>query len=206
MPVLYAIGYLLIRIFSKTLFRIKTSGQENFPRKGGFILAANHISYYDPPLLGSWAPRVVCFMAKQELFQHWLLGAIIKRTNALPLNRHGFDRQAIKISLTKIREGLGLVVFPEGTRSKSGEFRKPKAGVGLLAGHARCPIIPAYIEGPNHLKDCFWGRRKMRIVYGEPISSEWITSRPDGKAGYEEITNEVMRRIGHIRDSVANLK
>ncbi len=206
MSIVYALVYVTVRIISKLVFRIKTEGQEHFPRKGGFIMASNHISYYDPPLIGSWAPRVVYFMAKKELFANRLFGAILHSTNALPLDRIGFDRQAIKTSLEKISDGFGLTLFPEGTRSKTGTFRKPKAGIGMLASMAGCQIIPAYIEGPNRLKDCFLGRIRLRIIFGEPIDAEWVTSRPEGKAGYQEIADEVMNRIKHLRTRTEQIK
>jgi 1-acyl-sn-glycerol-3-phosphate acyltransferase len=206
MSVLYALGYSLTRLASKLVFRIKTRGQQNFPKTGGFILAANHISYYDPTLVGSWAPRVVCFMAKRELFKNPLFGAVLRNVNALPLNRIGLDRLAIKVSLDKIAEGYGLVVFPEGTRSKTGAFREPRAGVGMLARRAGCPIIPAYIQGPNRLRDCFLGRERMCIIYGEPISEDWVAGRPEGKEGYHQITQRVMARIGQLKEEARNLK
>ncbi len=200
MKILYYTGWSLTRIISKLVFRIHVTGQEHFPKTGGFILATNHISWYDPPLVGSWAPRQVYFFAKQELFANKLFGGIIRRTNALPVKRGSFDRAALELSEKVIRDGFGLTIFPEGTRSKKEGFLEPKPGVGLLAVRAKCPIVPGYVHGSNRLKDCLWGRTRMRITYGEPFPADWASSFPPEKESYEEIARLVMARIGEIRD------
>lgn len=202
MKILYYTGWSLTRVISKLVFRIKVTGQEHFPQSGGFILATNHISWYDPLLVGSWAPRQVYFFAKQELFANKLFGGIIRRTNALPVRRGTIDRTALEMSGQVIKNGYGLTIFPEGTRSKKDGFLDPKPGVGLLAVRAKCPVVPGYVYGSNRLMDCLWGRKRMRIAYGEPFPAEWAASFPPEKESYEEIARQVMTRIGEIRDRV----
>jgi 1-acyl-sn-glycerol-3-phosphate acyltransferase len=202
MKVLYYTGWSLTRLISKLVFRIRVTGQEHFPKTGGFILATNHISWYDPPLVGSWAPREVYFLAKQELFANKLLGGIIRRTNALPVKRGTFDRAALELSEKVIRDGAGLTIFPEGTRSKKEGFLDPKPGVGLLAVRVKCPIVPGYVHGSNRLTDCLLGRDRMRITYGEPFPAEWAASFEADKESYEEIARQVMARIGELRDTM----
>ncbi|MEW6050465.1 MAG: lysophospholipid acyltransferase family protein [Candidatus Zixiibacteriota bacterium] len=206
MKILYYTGWSLTRIISKLVFRIKVTGQEHFPKSGGFILATNHISWYDPPLVGSWAPRQVYFFAKQELFRNKLFGAIIRRTNALPVKRGTVDRAALELSEEVIRSGYGLTIFPEGTRSKRDGFLDPKPGVGLLAMRAKCPIVPGYVYGSNRLKDCLLGRIRLQIVYGEPFAADWAASFSDGKESYQRISEAIMGRIGEIRDRTLDLK
>lgn len=199
---MYYFNLCYIRFFTKLLFHIKTSGQKNFPKKGGFILACNHISFFDPPFVGSWANRQVYFLAKKELFDSWLFGAFLRSVNSLPLNRRGFDRSAIKMSLGVISKGYGLTIFPEGTRSKTDNFLPPKAGVGMIASQAKCPIVPAYVQGTDKLKGCLLGKAKMIITYGEPVSAEWIASLPPEKESYIKIAQEVMKRIGELKKQV----
>ncbi len=199
MKILYYAGWTISRLISKFIFRIKVSGQEHFPKSGGFILATNHISYYDPPLAGSWAPRQVYFFAKKELFENRFFGFIIRRTNAVPVKRGTIDRQAIELSVDVIKRGFGLTIFPEGTRSKKDGFLDPKPGVGLLAIQAQCPIVPGYLHGTNRLRKCFWGREKMSITYGEPFSAEWVKSFPADREGYQRIAEAVMDRIGELK-------
>ena len=97
--ILYYTGWLLTRLITRLVFRIRVNGQENFPVKGGFILATNHVSYYDPLLAGSWTSRQVYFFAKQELFKNKLFGTMIRRSNALPVRRGTIDRHALDLSV-----------------------------------------------------------------------------------------------------------
>ncbi len=199
MKILYYLGWSVARVISKLVFRIKVSGQEHFPVSGGFILATNHISYYDPLLVGSWAPRQVYFFAKQELFKNKIFGWIIRQTNALPVKRGAVDRQALQMSLDVIARGYGLTIFPEGTRSKIDGFLDPKPGVGLLAVKAGCMIVPGYVHGSNKLKDCFWARDRMAITYGEPFSADWVRSLDGQDDGYQQIAAAVMERIAKLK-------
>jgi len=206
MKILYYTGWTFTRVISKLIFRIRTYGQEHFPAEGGFILATNHISNFDPPLVGSWAPRQCYFMAKRELFRNPLFGEIIRRTNAMPVSRGGVDREAIRTAVKVIQDGYGLVMFPEGTRSKTGEFLSPKAGLGMIARRAGCPILPGYLQGSDRLADSFWGRRPMRLLYGEMFPADWVKAQSADKEGYQLISRTVMDRIGELREQLAQLK
>ncbi len=198
MKILYYTGWTLTRVLTGLFLRIKATGQENIPSEGGFILASNHLSYYDPLLVGSWATRQVYFMAKQELFKNPLFGGIIRRTNALPLRRGTIDRAALDSCVEVIEQGYGLTVFPEGTRAKEGRFLDPKPGVGMVAVRARCPIVPAYIHGSNHLSACVLGRERLSITYGEPLPADWVASFEATKESYTEIARVVMERIAGL--------
>ena len=203
MKILYFSGWKLSRILSRFVFRVRVSGQENVPKSGGFILASNHMSYFDPPLVGCWVPRAIYFFAKKELFDHKLFGAILRRVNAIPVRRGTIDRKALEMAIETVKRGHGLAVFPEGTRSKTGDLIAPKLGVGMIARQAKCPIVPAYLSGADRLSKCLTGRRKLRVTYGEPLSAEWVTSFPADKAGYLKIAQAVMARIGQLRDSMS---
>lgn len=206
MKILYYAGWSLTRIISKLIFRIKISGQHHIPESGGFILATNHRSYFDPLLAGSWATRQVYFLAKQELFANKLFGWVITRTNALPVRRGTIDRRAVQLCLEVLSEGYGLTIFPEGTRAGSGGFLPPKPGVGVIAAQAKVPVVPVYIHGSEQLMSCFTGREKMTIHYGEPITIETLSSYPVDKTGYLQIAELVMERIKAICDEVLSLK
>ncbi len=202
MKVLYFCGWELSRILSRLVFRVRVSGQENLPSSGGFILASNHISYFDPPLVGCWVPRELCFFAKQELFDHKFFGAILRRVNALPVRRGTIDRRALEAAIEGVKRGYGLTVFPEGTRSKSGALMAPKLGVGIIARRAECPIVPAYLSGTNRPGACLTGRQRLRVIYGEPLPAEWVRSMPASKAGYQKIAETVMGHIKRLGDSL----
>jgi 1-acyl-sn-glycerol-3-phosphate acyltransferase len=204
--ILYYSGWLLTRLITRLVFRIRVNGQENFPDEGGFILATNHISYYDPLLAGSWTSRQVYFFAKQELFKNKLFGTLIRRTNALPVRRGTIDRHALALSVDVIKQGYGLTIFPEGTRSKKDGFLEPKAGVGMIALRAGCPIVVAYLHGSNRLMDCFMGRDRLSVTFGKTINPERFASLTQEKESYKTVARMVMAEIEKIKERVQALK
>jgi len=206
MKILYYTGWTLTRIVSTIFFRIRVAGRHNLPQQGGFILATNHRSYFDPLLAGSWSRRQVYFMAKRELFQNRLLGWLITRTNALPVKRGTIDRNAIKLCCGVLESGYGLTIFPEGTRARGREFLPAKPGIGIIASEAGVPIVPAYIHGSDRLPDCLLGRDRLGIYYGKPIEPETIRSFTAEKEGYLALAEYVMDQIKGIKSSVIPLK
>lgn len=171
------------------------------PPEGSYILASNHVSYLDPPLVGCWIKRPLAFFAKKELFESFWLGPLVSRLNSLPVRRGAIDRNALSNSLAMLKSGTPLTVFPEGTRSRTTDFLPPKAGVGLLARKALVPILPAYLHGSNHIKDCLLRRERLSVTYGPVIPVDWIESQPDSKEGYFKIATEVLARVAEIRDA-----
>ncbi len=204
MKILYYLGWKLTRIISKFLFRVRVTGVENVPTSGGFILASNHTSYFDPPLVGCWIKRPLYFFAKKELFRNPLFGAILRRVNALPVKRGVIDRHALQLAVETIKKGNGLTVFPEGTRSRDGKLRSPKPGIGMIARHAECPIVPAFLSGSNTLWKCFVGKAKLTVTYGAPLPAEWVTSFPRDKEGYQNIARGIMEHIGKLAPPTAD--
>lgn len=199
MRLLYDIGYALSRFVAVALMGAKTEGRENIPRDGAFILAPNHISNLDPPLIGSFSGRRLNFFAKSELFDVPVLGFIVRHVNAHPVKRGAFDRKAVTTAVEILKSGKPLVVFPEGTRSFSDSFLEPKAGIGMIARAALAPIVPCYVEGSNHFKRCLTRRERLQIRYGAPITVDWIRACDDSREGWMEIAREVMRRIGLLK-------
>lgn len=138
---LYTTLRIIFAVIFQLLFRAKTYGKENLPAEGPVILAANHMSNWDPPLLATFLPRPVSYMAKIELFEHPIFGAAIRRCHAFPVKRGAADRGAIKAAVNVLRQGRVLGLFPEGTRSKDGKLHKAEAGVGLLAAMSGAPVV-----------------------------------------------------------------
>lgn len=203
---LYGTGRQLARQFSRWLLRIRVTGAEQVPLTGGVIVASNHISYFDPPVLGSWIERPVYFFAKDTLFTIPLLGWAIKRTNAIPVKRGTVDRDALERAVEIVRRGDALVVFPEGTRSRTDDFLNPKAGVGMIAHRAECPIVPACIEGLNRVKRCLTWRDHPTIAFGEPFTADWVKSFPAERESYHEMARIIMARIGELRSRIRDVK
>ena len=146
---LYVILRSLTVILSKLFFRLQAFGRKNVPSEGGFILASNHVSYLDPPVLGAACPRILFFMAKEGLFKIPLFGCLIANLNTFPVKTHSGDLRAIRRAIEELKAGRALAVFPEGGRTPNGRLGKPLPGIGLLAVKAAVAIVPAFIKGSN---------------------------------------------------------
>jgi len=135
----------LIGGFMRILFRIEVKGLENIPSDGSGILCANHISNWDPVLLQVIIKRHIYYMSKDELFHVFFVGFILKKIGAIPVKRSGSDLSAIKQALKTLQTGKILGIFPTGQREKVKGEGEVKAGVGLIAGKTKAPIIPVHI-------------------------------------------------------------
>lgn len=169
--------YYVVKLILWVIFRVghdlKVTGQEHVPKTGPFIIAANHVSFLDPPMVGVACPRRVVFMARRDLFRHWLLGAFLRSVKVIPLARGEADVHAVRTALQSLRRGDIIGIFPEGGRQLSGTLGTAKRGVGLLATMARVPIVPAYLTGtfqalPPHATRLH--RSKIRVAFGPAIS------------------------------------
>jgi 1-acyl-sn-glycerol-3-phosphate acyltransferase len=162
----------------KGLFRLRAEGVENLPSEGGFVLAANHISNFDPWPLGMplWPRRYLRFMAKSELFW-WPLGPIIRSGGVFSVRRGERDVEAMKTAMDLVREGHVVVMFPHGTRQRKGLVKKhqPKShtGAARIAQGAKAPLIPAAIAGTDRLSR--FG--PLRVRYGKPVELDGVDHR-----------------------------
>jgi len=199
MSFLYWIGWSLSFAISRLVFRMKVYRRNNIPPEGSYILACNHISLADPPLVGSSLYRRIHYMAKEELFRNRLFGWLMANLNAHPLKRDKIDRTAYKTAYDVLERREPLLIFPEGTRSISGELRSARPGIGMIARSSLTPVIPVYINGSNRLAACFFGREKLAIIFGQPMDKEEISSYTDDKIGYRKLADEIMGRIGKAR-------
>lgn len=190
------IGYPTTKIY----FRLGVRGLRNVPRTGPLLVISNHGSTLDPPLLGFTCPRPFTYLAKAELFEHWLLGPLIRGLGAFPIKRGSSDRAAIRASVALLRAGKALVMFPEGTRSQDGKPREAQPGVAMLLQQVpEATILPARVDGSFDA----WppGRklphpRKITLTYGKPFRISDIGPLPSVKKQlYHEIGKEMMQRI-----------
>lgn len=164
----------LIRVGGTALWQARAFGVENVPREGGALLAANHQSYLDPPLIAAFLPREMHFMARRSLFRNPLFRAAIVSCNAFPIERDTADVKGVKLAIGRLEAGNLLLVFPEGTRTRDGSIGRMKPGIGLLAERAAVPIVPVLIEGAYEVwpKDAkLPGMGRIRVVFGKPIRS-----------------------------------
>lgn len=190
---MYKAVKLIITVILTTIFRWRITGLENIPSSGGVIIAPNHISLWDPPLVGCALPRTVHFMAKEELFAIPVFNWIIRQLQAFPVKRGAADRNAIRKSIELLQQGEVLGLFPEGTRSKNGQLGEPEQGVAMIAVKAGVPIIPAAITGTNQP---FYRLPRFTVAFGKPIAI------PSGRVGKEElelISKTIMKEIEALR-------
>ena len=139
------VSYLLVFPVFRFLFRGKTLGIKNLPKRGGVVVVSNHGSHLDPPILGHALGRPVAFMAKSELFKVPILSSIITACGAYPVKRGAGDREAIRNASAQLNEGWATGVFLDGTRQENGRVNDPKPGAALLAARTGSPILPVAI-------------------------------------------------------------
>ncbi len=202
MTLVYNIGYHLSKLVAAALFRYRVIHPERMIEKGGLILAVNHSSYFDPPLAGICSRRDVYFLARRTLLQWPILGPLFPDMNVIPVDRDGTDRTALKTIVRKIREGNGVVLFPEGTRSKNGNLQAARPGLGLIIAKTVCPVLPMRIFGaadafPRSAKI----PRPVRIttVIGKPLYFSEADTLPASKETYSQISQRVMDTIGALQ-------
>ncbi|ARD49438.1 1-acyl-sn-glycerol-3-phosphate acyltransferase [Sporosarcina sp. P37] len=187
---LYPLGKFLIGTICFPLYRIKIIGQENFPKEGGVLLCTNHIDNLDPPIVGITCPRTVHFMAKEELFSKPVLKTLLPRVQAYPVKRGMSDREAFRKTIKLLRDEKVVGLFPEGTRSKTGEIGKGLAGAGFFAlkgGDAK--VVPCAIIGP------YKAFSQLKVVYGKAMD---MTPYRERKASAEEVTEAIMAEISKL--------
>ncbi len=196
---LYRLLQIFFCTFFRLLFRAEIHGQENVPPTGAVILAANHMSNWDPPLLACFLRRKVSYMAKQELFEIPVFGKAIVMCHAFPVKRGAADRSAIKTAVAVLKEARCLGLFPEGTRSKTGELGKAEAGVALIAAMTDAPIVPAAITGTEKIFGSKNFLPRLTVTYGKPM--RFVGNRKD-KTALEQFSADIMTAIAALKNSV----
>ncbi len=183
-------------------FRHETKGVENLPQREGAVIATNHASVLDPPLVGVDLPRPVYYMAKQSLHDIPIFGSLIRAYHSFPVKRGGFDRGAMKKAVEILKKKNLLLMFPEGTRTRDGSVQDFKAGVGKIVLDAGVGVLPGYIDGTFEA----WppGKmlprpRKTTVTFGKMINFDDLDmDNPDRKT-YRKVAER-------IRSAVVNLK
>jgi 1-acyl-sn-glycerol-3-phosphate acyltransferase len=199
--VLYGILKPLAVLLMRLLFRLEVRGREHVPATGPVLLVSNHVSLLDPPLVGGASPRVLHFMAKEELFRIPIFGRLIASLNARPVRRDGSDGRALKTALRLLGEGRALLVFPEGTRGVEGRLGDGKPGAGMLAVMSGAQVVPVYVSGSGRALPP--GRMvprpaKVRVRFGPPLHFK-AAQDEERKGRYREATREIMRAIAQLQ-------
>ena len=191
---MYNFVWLLCKPAFAIAFPHRVYGRENVPKEGGFIICANHMNAIDPLFLCTQIPmkRKVHFLAKKELFAKKFTKWFFSHMQAIPVDRGAADLSAIRSALKSIKDGYGVGIFPQGTRSKTNERMPMLTGVSMIALRADCPIIPCFIDGP------YGAFKRVNVYFGKPIDREAFGKRADRD------TMEAMTKA--IEDAVWSLK
>lgn len=190
-----------VRWIIKILFGLKARGLEKIPKKGRVILAANHQSYLDPPLVGGTIRRELKYLAKEELFSIPVFRKIISHLGAIPIKRSKLDIESLKKSINLLESECALLLFPEGGRSLPNEFRQGFGGVGFLAHQTKADVFPIYLGNTRFSWKRLLLRKRITLTVGYPIRFDQIQEYHDKKRGdaYRAFSQKIMEKIAALK-------
>jgi len=201
------VWYVVLRAFFglvfHTLWPLRVFGAENAPKQGSAIIVCNHLSMVDPFVVGYAAGRLVSFMGKEELFRTPVVGFLIRKVGAFPVDRSRRDPASMRTALSVLKGGELLGMFPEGTRSTSGELLEMRAGAVRLASRTGTPIIPAAVINTDKAlpPGKFIRPARIGIRFGEPLSLTELYERPKDPEALERALQQVKDRIETLHSS-----
>ncbi len=196
---IYKVAHVLVHALARIFFRLKVVGVENVPQEGGVIVAANHNSYFDIPLLGCSLARRADNIAKSELFRNRLIASLFTALGGFPVRRGRFDRSAIAEAVNRLRADRLLAIYPEGRRSPDGRLQPAMSGIGLLVTKSGVKVVPAYMHGANPVR-LF---RRVTVIFGEPLDfkEEIDLAEKEGvipKILYARIASKIMTHMTQL--------
>ncbi len=206
-PTTFRIVSRIVAFLCRLIFGLRIKGQENIPTEGGFILVGNHLHNLDPVFMLTSSSRPVFFMAKQELFEVPVIRNIVKWAGAFPVNRGKMDRSAIRSGQQVLQEGIGLGIYPEGTRSLIRKIERVLPGAGLFATGGDFPIVPCAItgservpfnggKGKGDLPPRDPGHKGVLVHFGEPFH---LPAEINGKkVNAAAATDYMMRKVAEM--------
>ena len=203
----YFIGWSLFRLMYKLYFRWRVYSPENVPLTGSVILASNHASFLDPPLVGSGLHREINYLARETLFRFPVVGAILRSWNAVPVDRDGGSPAGLRNILNRLNKGGGIILFPEGTRTRDGKLQPARSGIGLTVIKSTAPVVPVRVFGTfeaygRHMK--FPKPKRVIVKYGKPI--DFTKLREEAKVSpkervkeiYQEVSDQILAEIAKL--------
>ena len=204
---LYFLGWCFFRALYKFYFGSRVYNPERVPLKGPVILAANHASFLDPPLVGAGVRRGIHYLARESLFDVPVLGWILRRWNTVPVDREGGGARGLKAILDRLLAGGAIILFPEGTRSQDGRLQPARSGIGLTVIKSNAPVIPVRVFGTYEA----YGRqvrfprpKRVAVKYGQPMDFETLRAEAKScskarlKEIYQQVADEIMMSISKL--------
>jgi 1-acyl-sn-glycerol-3-phosphate acyltransferase len=203
----YRLGWLGFRALYRFYFRWRVFNAERVPLEGPVILAANHASFLDPPLIGSGLRRGINYLARESLFRFPGMGALLRSWQVVPVDRDGGGAAGLKTILDRLLAGGAIILFPEGTRTRDGRLQPARSGIGLTVIKSDAVVIPVRTFGTFEA----YGRNQkfprpfpVAVKYGEPMRFEKLRaeakncSRARLKEIYQQIADEIMAAIAKL--------
>jgi 1-acyl-sn-glycerol-3-phosphate acyltransferase len=201
----YYLGWISFRALYRFYFGWKVYNPERVPLTGPVILAANHSSYLDPPLVGAGVKRDINYLARESLFRFPIVGSVLRSWNSVPVDREGGGAAGLRAILDRLLKGGAIILFPEGTRSRDGKLQPARSGIGLMVIKSEAPVVPARVFGTfeaygRHMK-VPRPRRHVAVKYGMPMDFQRLRfearscSKPRLKQIYQQVANEIMAEI-----------
>jgi 1-acyl-sn-glycerol-3-phosphate acyltransferase len=204
---IYLLGWLSFRLVYKFYFGWRVYNAERVPLKGPVILACNHASFLDPMLVGAALKRDINYLARETLFDFPVVGWVLRQWNSVPVDREGGGAKGLKAILDRLLNGGGIILFPEGTRSRDGQLQSARSGIGLTVIKSDAPVVPARVFGTYQA----YGRnmriprpRRVGVKFGEPMLFEQLRAeartctRPRLKEIYQQVADEIMAAIAKL--------
>ena len=208
MKFVYYCGWIGFRTIFKLYFRARSCNPERVPVSGPVILAANHASFIDPPLVGSCLPRGISYLARENLFRYPGIGWVLRQCDAVPVDRDGGGAAGLRAILDRLLNGAGIILFPEGTRTRDGKFQPARSGIGLVVIKSTAPVVPVRVFGSYEA----YGRhmtlprpRRVVVKFGPPMDFAALRaeakhcSKARLKEIYQQVANEIMAAIAGLQ-------
>lgn len=207
MNFVYFLGWSFFRLVYATYFRWRVFNPERVPLKGPVILAANHASFIDPPLVGSGVHRGINYLARDTLFRFPGIGWLLRQWQAVPVDREGGGAAGLKTILDRLLSGGAIILFPEGTRTRDGKLQPARSGIGLTVIKSNAAVVPVRVFGTfeaygRHMK--FPLPKPIAVKYGKPLYFEKlraeakVCSKARLKEIYQEVADEIMAAIAKL--------
>ena len=195
----------LARLIARVCFSLEVMGREHIPRTGGYLLAMNHQSYLDPPIVAlAAAPRAIHFLARKTLLEWPVMGRIFPRLNVVPVDQERPDMSALKNVIRLLRAGESTIVFPEGARTLDGQLQPAQPGIGLIIAKTLVPVVPMRVFGAFEAMPRNGSRIRMspiKVAIGEPLrftAADFESDNGNLRAVYQRASERVMAAIASI--------
>jgi 1-acyl-sn-glycerol-3-phosphate acyltransferase len=204
---IYWLGWAGWQAVFRFYFRWRVFNPERVPQAGGVVLASNHASYIDPPLVGAGLERPIAYLARADLFAFAPMGWLLRNWNVVPVDRDGGSGAGLRVILERLHAGSAIILFPEGTRTRDGKLQAARSGIGLIVIKSNEPVVPVRVFGTYEA----YGRqrrlplpRRVAVKYGEPMHFEQLRTeaRTASKARvreiYQKVADDILRAIARL--------